>query len=45
MSIQTNVTSLPSAHKPQMAKEVIAANVQLLIEQQEPGVSPFKSPS
>jgi ParB family transcriptional regulator, chromosome partitioning protein len=39
MSIQANVTSLPSTPKPQTAKEVIAANVKLLIEQLEAGHS------
>lgn len=34
-----NVTVLPSSPKPQTAKEVIAANVQLLIEQLEAGHS------
>jgi hypothetical protein len=29
----SNVTSLPTAPKPQTSKEVIAANVKLLIEQ------------
>jgi hypothetical protein len=32
-----NVTSLPSTSKAQTAKEVIAANVKLLIEQLEAG--------
>ena len=32
-----NVTSLPSAPKPQTSKEVISANVKLLIEQLFPG--------
>ena len=36
---QSNVTSLPSTPKPQTSKEVIAANVQLLIEQLEAGHS------
>ena len=36
---QNNVTSLPSSTKPQTAKEVIAANVKLLIEQLEAGHS------
>src|SRR6195952_2574014 len=35
----SNVTSLPSTPKPQTFKEVIAANVQLLIEQLEAGHS------
>jgi hypothetical protein len=35
----SNVTSLPTAPKPQTSKEVIAANVQLLIEQLEAGHS------
>jgi hypothetical protein len=35
----SNVTSLPSTHKAQTAKEVIAANVKLLIEQLEAGHS------
>jgi hypothetical protein len=35
----TNVTALPSIPKPQTSKEVIAANVQLLIEQLEAGHS------
>jgi hypothetical protein len=35
----SNVTSLPSTPKPQTSKEVIAANVQLLIEQLEAGHS------
>ncbi len=34
-----NVTTLPAAPKPQTSKEVIAANVQLLIEQLEAGHS------
>ena len=34
-----NVTTLPSTPKPQTSKEVIAANVQLLIEQLEAGHS------
>jgi hypothetical protein len=34
-----NVATLPAASKPQTAKEVIAANVQLLIEQLEAGHS------
>ena len=38
-SNRNNVTSLPSTPKPQSAKEVIAANVQLLIEQLEAGHS------
>ena len=33
----SNVTSLPSPSKAQTAKEVIAANVKLLIEQLEAG--------
>ena len=36
---QNNVTTLPSTPKPQTSKEVIAANVQLLIEQLEAGRS------
>jgi hypothetical protein len=39
MNTQANVTSLPSTPKPQTAKEVIAANVKLLIEQLEAGHS------
>src|ERR1700679_2677383 len=35
----SNVTSLPAAPKPQISKEVIAANVKLLIEQLEAGHS------
>jgi hypothetical protein len=35
----SNVTSLPTAPKPQTTKEVIAANVKLLIEQFEAGHS------
>ena len=35
----SNVTSLPTATKPQTSKEVIAANVKLLIEQLEAGHS------
>ena len=35
----SNVTSLPAAPKPQTSKEVIAANVKLLIEQLEAGHS------
>jgi hypothetical protein len=35
----SNVTSLPTALKPQTKKEVIAANVKLLIEQLEAGHS------
>ena len=35
----SNVTTLPTAPKPQTSKEVIAANVQLLIEQLEAGHS------
>ena len=35
----SNVTSLPTAGKPQTSKEVIAANVKLLIEQLEAGHS------
>src|ERR1700730_14985797 len=35
----SNVTSLPTAPKPQTSKEVIAANVKLLIEQLEAGQS------
>ncbi len=35
----SNVTSLPTAPKPQTNKEVIAANVKLLIEQLEAGHS------
>ena len=35
----SNVTTLPAAPKPQTSKEVIAANVQLLIEQLEAGHS------
>jgi hypothetical protein len=35
----SNVTSLPSTPRPQTAKEVIAANVKLLIEQLEAGHS------
>jgi hypothetical protein len=38
-SNQNNVTSLPSTPKPQTSKEVIAANVQLLIKQLEAGHS------
>ena len=36
---QDNITTLPTATKPQTSKEVIAANVQLLIEQLEAGHS------
>ena len=36
---QDNITTLPTAPKPQTSKEVIAANVQLLIEQLEAGHS------
>jgi hypothetical protein len=39
MNTQDNVTSLSSTPKPQTAKEVIAANVKLLIEQLEAGHS------
>jgi hypothetical protein len=39
MNTEANVTSLPSTPKPQTAKEVIAANVKLLIEQLEAGHS------
>jgi hypothetical protein len=39
MNTQANITSLPSTPKPQTAKEVIAANVKLLIEQLEAGHS------
>ncbi len=35
----TDVTALPSTPKPQTTKEVIAGNVQLLIEQLEAGHS------
>src|ERR1700729_1475209 len=35
----SNITSLPTAPKPQTSKEVIAANVKLLIEQLEAGHS------
>ena len=35
----SNVTSLPTAPKPQTSQEVIAANVKLLIEQLEAGHS------
>ena len=35
----TNVTSLPTAAKPQTAKDLIAVNVKLLIEQLEAGNS------
>src|SRR5438270_3502035 len=35
----SNVTTLPNAPKPQTSKEVIAANVKLLIEQLEQGHS------
>jgi len=35
----SNVTSLPSPTKPQTAKDLIAANVKLLIEQLEAGHS------
>jgi hypothetical protein len=35
----SNITSLPSTSKSQTAKEVIAANVKLLIEQLEAGQS------
>ena len=35
----SNVSSLPTAPKPQTSKEVIAANVKLLIEQLEAGHS------
>ncbi len=35
----SNVTTLPTAPKPQTSKEVIAANVQLLIEQLDAGHS------
>jgi hypothetical protein len=35
----SNVTSLPTAPKPETSKEVIAANVKLLIEQLEAGHS------
>jgi hypothetical protein len=38
-SNHNNVTTLPSTPKPQTSKEVIAANVQLLIEQLEAGHS------
>jgi hypothetical protein len=38
-SNQQNITSLPSTPKPQTSKEVIAANVQLLIERLEAGHS------
>jgi hypothetical protein len=38
-TIVSNVTSLPSTSKAQTAKEVIAANVKLLIEQLEAGHS------
>ena len=45
----SNVTPLPTAPKPQTSKEVIAANVKLLIEQLEAGHSeahrlPHRSP-
>ncbi len=36
---ESNVASLPPSYKPQNAKEVIAANVKLLIEQLEAGHS------
>ena len=36
---QDNLTTLPTTPKPQTSKEVIAANVQLLIEQLEAGHS------
>ena len=36
---QDNVTTLPTAPKPQTSKEVIAANMQLLVEQLEAGHS------
>jgi hypothetical protein len=39
MSRNDNIATLPAATKPQTAKEVIAANVQLLIEQLEAGHS------
>jgi hypothetical protein len=39
MSSNDNIATLPAATKPQTAKEVIAANVQLLIEQLEAGQS------
>src|ERR1700751_5200506 len=39
MNEPSNVTSLPTAPKPQTSKEVIAANVKLLIEQLEAGHS------
>jgi len=39
MNTQANVSSLPSTPKPQTAKELIAANVKLLIEQLEAGHS------
>ena len=39
MNTQANVTSLPSTPQTQTAKEVIAANVKLLIEQLEAGDS------
>jgi hypothetical protein len=39
MNEPSNVTSLPTAPKPQTSKEVIAANVKLLIEQFEAGHS------
>jgi hypothetical protein len=35
----SNITSLPSTSKAQTAKEVIAANVKLLVEQLEAGLS------
>ena len=38
-AIENNITALPSTPKPQTSKEVIAANVQLLIEQLEAGHS------
>ena len=34
-----NIATMPSTSKPQTSKEVIAANVQLLIEQSEAGHS------
>src|ERR1022692_966175 len=37
----SNVTSLPNAPKPQTSKEVIAANVKLLIDQLEAGLTAY----
>ena len=38
-TLNANVATLPTAPKPQTSKEVIAANVKLLIEQLEAGHS------